>query len=100
MERLLRAGRRASGLCRTLQGDFLIDKNTNIVSCESITRPSEPWSLCRLLSTVSTAFGKEIQTSDVCINMLQDRTKLEKNEIVKIVSSLESLGFNAVGQVC
>ena len=98
MERLLRAGRRASGLCRTFQGDFFIDKN--IVSYESITRPSEPWSLCRLLSTVSTAFGNEILTSDVCINMLKDRTKLEKNEIVKIVSSLESLGFNSVGQVC
>lgn len=96
----MRASCRASGLCRAFHSDFVIDKTTNLVSCESITRPSVPWSLCRLLSTVATALGDAIQTSDVCINMLKDKTNLEKNEIVKIVSSLESLGFNSVGQVC
>jgi len=100
MERLVRVGRRTSGLCRALYNDFIIDTNANLVSSESIARPSMSWRLCRFLSTIATVLENEIQTSNVCIDMLRSRTDLDKNEIVKIVSSLESLGFNSVGQVC
>lgn len=41
----------------------------------------------------------DIQTSDVCLEYLKRHSNMDGEEIRRIVRNLESLGFNAFGQV-
>lgn len=42
----------------------------------------------------------ELQTTPVCVDYLRRETKLKDSELIRIVSSVETIGFNSVGQVC
>jgi hypothetical protein len=42
---------------------------------------------------------RELETTDTCVDLLQKQTNLSKNELTKIITSVETIGFNAVGQV-
>ena len=40
-----------------------------------------------------------LESTRVCLDLLRKRTNLDDKELHKIVSSVETIGFNAVGQV-
>jgi hypothetical protein len=40
-----------------------------------------------------------LESTKVCLDLLRKRTNLDDRELYKIVSSVETIGFNAVGQV-
>ncbi|KAI8104898.1 hypothetical protein M9435_000075 [Picochlorum sp. BPE23] len=42
---------------------------------------------------------RELETTGTCVDLLQKQTNLSKNELTKIITSVETIGFNAVGQM-
>ena len=47
----------------------------------------------------STKTDVELQTTQTCLDFLRQETKLRDLELIKIVSSVETIGFNSAGQV-
>lgn len=50
-------------------------------------------------STYSTQTENSVETTPVCVDFLRRQTNLQDPELFKIISSVETIGFNAVGQV-
>lgn len=53
-----------------------------------------------LLKWYSLPSEAELQTTSVCVDFLRRETNLKDAELIKLVSSVETIGFNSVGQVC
>ena len=75
--------------------DSLINRNKHVGSrCVD-----QPIGQLSLLTWYSSQTENELQTTPVCVDFLRQETKLKDAELIKLVSSVETIGFNSVGQV-